>query len=183
MGERPAGMLACFVLRVADMNAIELLQEQHADVDSLFARLEKAEGTERRTLFEELADKLAAHAKIEEKLFYPSVMAKQTEELLLESVEEHLSVKRVLTDLMKLDPDDPHFKAKISVLEEQVRHHAHDEEEGELFPKVSRLMSADELEGLGSELLRMFEELLPIAPRRAVPGETGKAADLPQVPA
>jgi hemerythrin superfamily protein len=175
-------MLACFVLGVADMNAIALLQEQHADVDSLFARLEKAEGSpERRTLFEELADKLAAHAKIEEKLFYPSVMAKQTEELLLESVEEHLSVKRVLTDLMKLDPDDPHFKAKISVLKEQVRHHAHDEEEGELFPKVSRLMSADELEGLGSELLRMFEELLPRAPRRAVPGETGKAAELPQV--
>ena len=38
----------------------------------------------------ELADKLAAHAAIEEKLFYPAVMTDDTEDKLLEATEEHL---------------------------------------------------------------------------------------------
>src|SRR5688572_11092828 len=87
-------------------DVIELLEQQHAEIDSLIALLERGEG-DRRAVFNELADKLAAHAAIEEKLFYPSIVARDTEKLLGESVEEHLSIKRVLADLimMKLDDD------------------------------------------------------------------------------
>lgn len=163
------------------MNAIEFLSAQHIEVDELFARLETSDDPgEKQRLFTELADKLAAHAEIEEKLFYPSVMARQTEELLLESVEEHLAVKRVLADLLSIRPDDHSFDAKITVMKEEVRHHAHDEEEGKLFPQVKRLMSPDELDGLGGELAAMFEALLPEAPRRKVPAQTRAAATLPR---
>jgi hypothetical protein len=161
------------------MDGTQLLQEQHTEVDNLIARIEKAEGGTKRQLFEQLADRVAAHSEIEEKLFYPAVMARQTEELLLESVEEHLSVKRVLADMLTLDSDDHHFAAKLSVLKEQLRHHAHDEEEGELFPKVRKLMSKDELEGLGGEMAAMFDKLLDKAPRKSVPAQTRAAAPLP----
>ena len=67
-------------------DVLELLASQHAEVDSLFERIEKGEG-DRGALFTELADKLAAHATAEEKVFYPAVMAKQTKELLQEAVE------------------------------------------------------------------------------------------------
>jgi hypothetical protein len=133
-------------------------------------------------LFQELADKIAAHSTMEEKLFYPSVMAEQTEELLVESTEEHLSVKRILADMLELDADDDRFDAKLSVLKEQIRHHAREEEEGELFPKLRRLLSADELAALGNECLAMFEALIENGePRMNVPAETGQAAELPSM--
>lgn len=159
------------------MNALDLLKEQHDEVDSLFAMIENAKDADKKSeLFIELADKLAAHATIEEKLFYPAVKAKQTEELLVESVEEHLQIKRILADLLELDVDDDHFDAKLSVMKEEVEHHARDEEEEELFPKVKKLLDKDDLEALGGEMSAMFEELLEGEPRLNVPSQTGEAA-------
>jgi hypothetical protein len=161
------------------IDALELLRSQHDEVESLIEDIENADGEEKRQLFIEMADKLAAHSTIEEKIFYPAVMAQNTRELLLESTEEHLSVKRILADMMELDAGDEHFDAKLTVLKEQVRHHAHDEEEKILFPKVKRLMSKDQLAGLGNDLLAMFVELLEREPRKVVPSETDHAAPLP----
>lgn len=162
------------------MDAITLLMEQHQEVDELLAQIEQTESaSEKEDLFYQLADQLAAHAKIEETIFYPAVMTKQTEDKLLESVEEHLAIKRVLADLLELDPDDEHFDAKLQVMKEELTHHAHDEEEGKLFPAVKKLLSADELEGLGGEMMAMFEELIEEEPRDDVRGETGEAASLP----
>ena len=162
------------------MNAIELLKSQHDEVDELIEKIEKAkDGRRKEAAFLELADKLSAHATIEEKLFYPAVMAKQTEDQLLESVQEHLAIKRVLADLIDLDIDDDEFDPKLSVMKEELEHHAREEEEEELFPKVKKLLSADELEALGSEMLSMFETLLTGTPRTSVPKETAEAAHLP----
>jgi hemerythrin superfamily protein len=160
------------------MNALELLKSQHDEVDDLFTKIEASESSRKAALFAELADKLAAHAKIEEQLFYPAVLAKQTEEILLESAEEHLSIKRLLADLLLLSVDHEHFDAKLSVMKEQVEHHAKEEEEGELFPKVKQLLATDELDALGGEMLSLFEQLLQSKPRLQVPTETSAAAPL-----
>jgi hemerythrin superfamily protein len=160
-------------------DVLELLTSQHDEVDELIGQIEDSEDPAAKAeLFSELADKLAAHATMEEKLFYPSVMAKQTEELLIESTEEHLSVKRILADMLMLDAEDPHFDAKLTVLKEQVRHHARDEEEKELFPKVRKMFGKDELAALGNECLAMFETVLETGPRNRVPSETDEAAIL-----
>src|SRR5918911_920855 len=90
---RVMGILRRLLGKDTTTDILELLKDQHKEVDELFARLERGEG-DRQALFTELADKLAAHAAAEEKVFYPSVMTKDTAELLQESVEEHLSVKR-----------------------------------------------------------------------------------------
>jgi hemerythrin superfamily protein len=162
-------------------DVLELLTSQHEEVDALFEALESREG-DRRALFTELADKLAAHAAAEEKVFYPAIMAKETNELLQESVEEHLAIKRVLSDLITMNLDDDSFYAKLSVLKEQVAHHAHKEEEEELFPKVKKLFNADERLGLGNEVLAVFEKLMEAHPYRKVPSETAMAAKLPAAP-
>ena len=162
------------------INALELLRSQHEEVESLIEEIENSDDPRAKlALFVEMADKLAAHSTIEEKIFYPSVMDQKTRENLVESTEEHLSVKRILVDMMELDVEDEHFDAKLSVLKEQLRHHAHDEEEDTLFPKVRRMMSADELAALGNEMLAMFELLLERGPRKQVPAETREAAPLP----
>ena len=110
-------------------DVLQLLTAQHAEVDALFEKIERGAGN-RTALLTELADKLAAHATVEEKVFYPSVMATSTSDKLHESVEEHLQIKRVLADLIEMRPDDENFKAKIKVLKEDVSHHAHGEEIG-----------------------------------------------------
>lgn len=161
------------------VDVLELLESQHEEVESLIEAIEGSDDAgEKRTLFQELADKLAAHSTMEEKLFYPSVMHASTRELLIESTEEHLAVKRILADMMELSPDDEHFAAKLTVLKEMLRHHAHDEEEDELFPKVRKLLDADERAALGNECLAMFEALLEREPRKMVPSETAEAAPL-----
>jgi hemerythrin superfamily protein len=160
------------------MNAIELLEAQHEEVKTLFKKLEKAEDDAKQELFDQLADALAVHAAIEEKHFYPATVSARTEDLLHEAVEEHLSIKRLIADLLELTASDVQFDAKINVLQEQVEHHVK-EEEDELFPKVKKLLSKEELEDLGVIMEDLAEELEESgAPRAAVPGETGEAAPI-----
>jgi hemerythrin superfamily protein len=161
------------------INVLDLLTDQHTEVDKLLAKLEKGKG-DQAAVFQQLADKLAAHATIEEKIFYPGVMTEKTKDLLNESVEEHLEVKRLLADMMQLDPDSDAFEAKLSVLKENLSHHAHEEEEDKLFPLVRKHMNADELAALGNQCLAMFEELITQHPSKNVPNETTHAARLPQ---
>jgi len=160
------------------VNAIDLLKQQHREVEKLFEKIEKAGPDEKEKLFDELADSLAVHAAIEEQHFYPATKDARTEELLQEAVEEHLSMKRIIADLLEMEPDDAQFDAKIKVLQEQVEHHV-EEEENELFPKVQKLHSKDELEDLGVLMEQTAEELEEQgAPRMEVPKETGAAAPL-----
>lgn len=161
------------------IDALQLLEMQHQEVEALIEDIEDTDDpAEKQALFAEMADKLAAHSTIEEKIFYPAMMHERTRELLVESTEEHLSVKRLLADMMDLDASDERFDAKLSVLKEQVRHHAHDEEEDELFPKVRRLVSKDDLAAIGNEMLAMYVMLLDREPRKQVPSETAHAAPL-----
>jgi hemerythrin superfamily protein len=162
-----------------EANAIDMLEGQHREVEDLFAKLEKADRGERKQkLFTLIADKLAVHASIEEEAFYPAVKAKRTEDILLESLEEHLGIKRVLSDLIDLDASDATFDAKDKVLQEQVEHHV-EEEEDDLFPKVKKIFDEETLVAIAQQMAMLQEELLAKGnPRLAVPTQTDEAAPL-----
>jgi peptidoglycan hydrolase CwlO-like protein len=104
------------------LDVLELLESQHKEVDELLEQLESGKG-DRAKLFAELADKLAAHATVEE----------------------------------KIDPrsNSDEFDAKLSVLKENVSHHAHEEEEDKLFPKLRKQMDADKRAALPCASVRM----------------------------
>jgi hemerythrin superfamily protein len=157
------------------VNAIEMLKQQHREVEELFEELEGAGENAKKTkerLFVQIADAMAIHAEIEEKLFYPESKTDDTEELLREAVEEHLSVKRVIADLMESGPEDDQFDARCKVLKEQVEHHV-EEEESELFPKVQKICSKEELEDLGSRMQQMAEQLEEEGePSASIPDQT-----------
>lgn len=163
------------------MNAIKILEDQHREVEQLFKAF-KALGDEafdeKYDLFTQIADALALHAAIEEKVFYPSVLANETEEVLREAVQEHLSVKRLLADLLDLEANDEEFDAKMTVLEEQVLHHVK-EEESEMLPKVRKMFEADSLEQLGVQMENLAAELLAEGePSKNIPNEIEQAAPL-----
>jgi hemerythrin superfamily protein len=161
------------------MDAIEMLESQHREVEALFSKIGKArDAAKKTTLFEELADKLAMHAAIEEHHFYPAVKAKRTEDILLESLEEHLGIKRVLADLLDLPAGDETFDAKIKVLNEQVSHHVK-EEETDLFPKSKKVLDLDERKELAKSMQAEQARLeAKGTPRKSIPGETDAAAPL-----
>ena len=164
-----------------DMDAIEMLKEQHREVETLFKKFEKlgenaAKGKE--STFEQIADALAMHATIEEKHFYPAVKAKRTEDILLEALEEHLGIKRVIADLLKIDASHETFDAKVKVLKEQVEHHV-EEEESDLFPKVRKVLDKAELTELAAAMQRTMKALQEKGDaRKAVPTETREAPAL-----
>jgi hemerythrin superfamily protein len=160
------------------MDAIEMLEEQHQDVEDLFDELASADFADKQDLFDELADQLAVHTSIEEIHFYPAVRARRTEDILLESLEEHLSIKRLLADLLQLDPRNEQFEPKVQALKALVEHHVKEEEDG-LFPKVRKVLDHEQLVALAEDMSVTMENLLDAGdPRQRVRYETQEAASL-----
>jgi hemerythrin superfamily protein len=159
------------------MNAIDLLKAQHRQVERLFGETEGADGDDKRRCFLDLADSLAIHTTIEEQHFYPAVRARRTQEILLESVEEHIAIKRTLSDLLRTEISDESFGPKMRVLEEQVSQHF-GEEEGDLFPKVEQIFTDDQLERLAQEMSATAAELADEEPASTLPEEIAEPPSL-----
>jgi hemerythrin-like domain-containing protein len=142
------------------LDAIALLKGDHKKVKALFAQLDELgerAAAARAKLFAQIDHELAVHTLVEETIFYPAFKARTksyTEERddVLEAYEEHAGAKALLAKLEKLDPKDETYKAKLTVLTEQVKHHIK-EEESSLFPMARELLSADELDELGGRIL------------------------------
>ena len=133
-----------------------MLKDDHKTVEALFKRFEKAgDGAhaEKRSIVDEIIAELAVHAAVEEQLFYPVTRATvpETEDVALESLEEHHIVKWVLSELDGMDPEDERFDAKVTVLIENVRHHVKEEEE-EYFPAVRDELGRGALSDLGDAM-------------------------------
>jgi hemerythrin superfamily protein len=136
------------------MDALELLKTDHKTVKDLFKKVEASKNDkQQKQLFEEIKMELETHTHIEETVFYPAV-AKHDElkDMVLESLEEHKQVKTLLREMDNLTEDSEKFEPKLKVLMENVEHHAEEEEEAKMFPKVRKLMDAAALDQLGHEL-------------------------------
>lgn len=140
------------------MDAIVLLKNDHKTVEKLFKQFEKeskkAGGVEKTAgLVAEIIQELTTHTFIEETIFYPAARegVPETTDEVLESVEEHHAVVWMLSELGGLDPSDETYKAKVTVLMENVRHHV-EEEEQEFFPKVRAALGRKALGELGDQL-------------------------------
>lgn len=162
------------------MDAIKLIEKQHVEADELFAKLENAKGgdQEKRSILAKLADSLAAHMAMEEQVFYPAIKERKLEGVLLEALEEHLAIRRVLADLMDTPPSDPRWAAMLAVCKEQTEHHAHEEEEKDLLPVVRKNFSDEELSDLGDQMMAFYQKQMATAPRRHIPQELDHAAAL-----
>jgi hemerythrin superfamily protein len=145
------------------MKATDLLEKQHRKVESIFAKLDSDDKKiGKRALVEELADNLAAHQTIEEKIFYPAVKKALDEEgrmQVLESFEEHALAKVGLMRLLATAVDEEPFQARVTALKELIEHHVGEEEE-DLFPEVEEVIDADELVAMGAKMKTLFDATL-----------------------
>lgn len=139
------------------MDALELLTSDHDTVRGLFDRFrtakENGDDEEMKSLQEQIFSELETHTRIEEEIFYPELRALDADELddeVAESVQEHHVVKVLMREISDLSSDEV-FEAKMTVLIENVEHHAEEEEE-DMFPDVRERMSSEQLEDLGRRL-------------------------------
>ncbi len=152
------------------MNALTLLKQDHGNVEELFHRFETAKPDD----IEELArvrdlviEHLSRHAVVEEQVFYPAIRTRLGDEnsfSVLEGLEEHHAAKAMLSELEKLAPTHERFRAKFTVIIENVRHHI-EEEESDMFPLVRDNFTVEELNTMGEQMA----QAKPLAPSRPHP--------------
>ncbi len=137
------------------MDALELLRSDHDKVNALFQQFERGGNSQDfKQLFTDLDRELTIHTQIEEKIFYPAVKNHpETQDLVQEAYHEHGEAKLLLTDIAALDNTSAEWGQKMTQLMRAIQQHV-SEEEGELFPRVRQLMSEQQLEQLGQQLMQ-----------------------------
>jgi hemerythrin superfamily protein len=140
------------------MDCIDLLTQQHREVNELFERIKVASETEKYTLFEQVAEALTIHTELEEQLFYPAVKFNDTQDLLKSSFEEHQEAKDLMEEILDSEPEDHIFDAKFNDLVTAIQHHVF-EEESDLFPLVLQHLDGTQRNELGARMQEMTEKL------------------------
>lgn len=175
------------------MDATTLLTADHNRVRGMFARFEEAHSSDDKTAMIEIAgkvfDELKVHTTIEEEIFYPAVQGlnDQIAETVTEGIEEHNVVDHLMEEMGLVEAGSEEWAAKMTVLIENVEHHAQ-EEESQLFPPVRSACDpkamedvAEQLEArkaeLGAPVLRdkidlTKEELMSLAQDQQIPGRS-----------
>lgn len=141
----------------------QILTRDHRLVEQLFKKLESTSSRSSRVrtkLFDELRTELTKHAEAEEQLIYPELKDnRQSKEFGFEAVEEQAVMKDLLKKLSGLSTDDDRWGAVLFVLKEATLRHV-EEEEREMFPKMKKIFSKEELRDLGPRFLEAKESLL-----------------------
>jgi hemerythrin superfamily protein len=144
-------------------NALELLKQDHREVEGLFKEFEKLEQEGADAVEQIIATactELKIHDRLEAEVFYPAVRGAADEELtdlLNEAEVEHTSVRQLIQTIEGMGSGDEKRNAHFTVLMEYVKHHVK-EEEKEMFPQVRKLDL--DLAQLGEQMKERKAELM-----------------------
>jgi hypothetical protein len=135
------------------IDAIQLLRQQHRELEALFAELESTSPRtikKREDLIRQLVISLEAHTWIEEKILYPAGLEVDPA-LTFEAFEEHSLIQFMLHKIVETEADDEAFLPRVKVLKEIVEHHVKEEEE-EYFVLLHNKLSPRRLADIGIEM-------------------------------
>jgi iron-sulfur cluster repair protein YtfE (RIC family) len=146
-------------------NVIDILKQEHQMVLSLLSELSSKGTSGREQKYSSLKENLIPHMIGEEQAVYPKLMQADMKEMALEAIEEHNAVKTLLSQLDSASTSEEDvWVAKITVIQENVKHHI-SEEEDHIFPEMQQKMSSDELSSLGSSYESAKKSAMPMAAR------------------
>jgi hemerythrin superfamily protein len=136
------------------MNALELLSKDHDRVSQMLEELSDAieTGSDRRyqrELFSQLRVELETHTRVEQEHFYPAVRrGENSEELILEAMDEHSDIKQMIEELGDLQFGTAEWEDTFLILKENVEFHIQSEE-SQIFTRARELFSIEQLEDMG----------------------------------
>jgi hemerythrin-like domain-containing protein len=139
------------------MNIISALTTDHDNVEALFKRFEHTEADDVEALAhlrDQILEHLSIHAEIEEQTLYPALReaAEDAQDDVLEALEEHHAVKAILAELERMAPTHERFRAKMTVVIENIRHHVEEEEgDGGLFAVARKELKQPQLEAMAEQ--------------------------------
>jgi hemerythrin superfamily protein len=139
-------------------NATQMIRQDHKKVEGLFKRFEQTKGAQaKRRLAENAMAELEVHAALEEEIFYPAVKNEVDDgSMVQEAIEEHQTVKQLISELKGMDEADEEFESQFSQLVENVQHHV-EEEENEMLPKAEE--SSLDLNSLGQQMSQRKQQM------------------------
>ncbi|HET7392738.1 MAG TPA: hemerythrin domain-containing protein [Candidatus Binatia bacterium] len=139
-------------------NATQMIRQDHKKVEGLFKKFEQTKGAQaKRRLAEDAMAELEVHAALEEEIFYPAVKKEVDDgSMVQEAIEEHQTVKQLISELKGMDEADEEFESQFSQLVENVQHHV-EEEENEMLPKAEQ--SSLDLNSLGQQMSQRKREM------------------------
>jgi len=147
-----------------DLDALDLLMQDHRELESLFSEFEflLQNGDDTADVIESACAELTIHDALENDIFYPAVSdAAGTEEIeaLLDDAEDaHDRVLDLIEELEHMEADVAKRNACFGLLAEQVKQHIL-QEETELFPKAKKLDNLD-LDLLATRMKARTSELM-----------------------
>jgi hemerythrin-like domain-containing protein len=139
------------------MNAIEMLESQHRQVETLFQDIENATSETRSALVEELVTKLSNHMQIEEEIFYPAAYDSGSSEV-KHAYNEHDEAKPIMKEIAALKGDDGRLMTLVADLKEKISHHV-EEEESSFFPRCESDLGEERLLDLAAEMEELLNRL------------------------
>jgi hemerythrin superfamily protein len=159
-----------------EMTAIELLEQDHREVEDFFDEYENLDDDEAKAdLSAKICLALTVHTQLEEEIFYPaSRQATKDDDLLDEATVEHAGAKDLISQIESMDVGDDLYDAKVKVLGEQVKHHVKEEEE-ELFPEVEA--ARVDIAELGKKMAARKAELMATLAGDTSPGRSKISVD------
>lgn len=125
-------------------NVIELLNQDHREVEQLFAQFESTQDFD---IALQICAELTVHATVEEEIVYP-VLERIDAETEQEAEEEHTEAKELIARIQAMEPGDPELVATVMKLKAGIEHHV-EEEEGEAWPKM-QAEAGQQLDALGT---------------------------------
>jgi hemerythrin superfamily protein len=149
---------------------VEVLEHDHREVEELFDQIEQAtDPKQRRELTDDVTIELIRHAVAEEQYLYPATREHlpDGDKLADKEIDEHSEVEEALKALEGMDAEDPEFMYKFREMSNSVRQHLKEEEE-DLFPRLRKHASADELLDLGEKVERA-KKVAPTRPHPSAP--------------
>jgi hemerythrin superfamily protein len=142
------------------MNAVELIKQDHREVEKLFAHfLETDSENTQEDLYQRIHTTLTAHAEMEERVFYPAVRQFAPEQV-DEALREHAEVKQILAELLDADINEEEAETRFERLMDDVKHHIDEEESPQGILAVAQQNLDDEsLEEMARQILNIKHQI------------------------
>jgi Hemerythrin HHE cation binding domain len=133
-------------------DALDRLQQDHRQVETLFAQASLSPGVTRARTVRLITHALTVHARLEEEVIYPVIadVLGAGRSLVAQAVAEHDEMKGLIAQLERSDPPDVEVLDDLRSLQLLVQQHVA-VEEGEVFPAFRARAGAAEMDRLTRE--------------------------------
>lgn len=161
-------------------DAVSLLKADHKKVKGLFENFQKlckadAPGEEKGEVAAQICKELTIHAQAEEEVFYTALRGAGVDmDVMDEADVEHAGAKELIAQISSMQPNEPLYDAKVTVLGEYIDHHVK-EEEGVMFSKAKK--AKVNMEELGDEIASRKAELLDLFEAEIADGKNVQAIE------